>query len=134
MRLLIDTHALIWAVEEPARLGSAARAAMQNPANDLIVSVSTAWEISIKSGLGKLRLSGPFRPWIEQTIADLGADLLSITIEHADAQASLPHHHRDPFDRLLVGQAIVEGLTIVSAVRGSCPSLVPVDRTVVPPS
>jgi PIN domain nuclease of toxin-antitoxin system len=104
MRLLLDSHTLIWAVDDPTKLSATAIAALQDPGNDLIVSAGSVWEIAIKVSLKKLTLSQPFRPWIERAIADLGASLLPITIEHADALVGLPMHHRDPFDRLLVAQ------------------------------
>ena len=75
----------------------------------------TIWEIAIKAGLKKLNLSRPYRPWIEQAITGLAVTILPITVEHADVQAGLPHHHRDPFDRLLVAQALVENMPVVSA-------------------
>jgi PIN domain nuclease of toxin-antitoxin system len=82
--------------------------------NELFLSAGTAWELSIKVGQGKLKISRPFRPWIEQAILDLELSLLPISIAHAEAQANLPRHHGDPFDRLLIAQAFVEGMTIIS--------------------
>jgi PIN domain nuclease of toxin-antitoxin system len=101
MRLLIDTHALIWAVEQPTKLSPTAVSALQDSGNDLILSTGSIWEIAIKLGLKKLALSQPYRVWIEKAMADLDVSQLPITVEHADAQARLPMHHRDPFDRLL---------------------------------
>jgi PIN domain nuclease of toxin-antitoxin system len=115
MRHLIDAHSLIWAVDEPLKLASAALAAMQDPSNELVLSAGTIWELSIKVGLGKLSLSSPFRTWITKAIADLGLTILPITIEHAEVYSSLPFHHRDPFDRLLVAQIQVEGFLLVSS-------------------
>ncbi len=115
MRLLLDSHTLIWAVDEPTKLSATAAAALQDPGNDLIVGAGSIWEIAIKVGLKKLTLSQHFRPWIEKAIADLGASLLPTTIEHADALIGLPMHHRDPFDRLLVAQSMIEKLLVVSA-------------------
>lgn len=115
MRLLLDSHVLIWAVEPPMKLSATAVAALQDPGNDLILSVGSVWEIAIKVGLNKLALSRPYRPWIEKAMADLGLVVLPITVEHADAQAVLPHHHRDPFDRLLAAQAQVEQVPLVSS-------------------
>lgn len=114
MRLLLDAHALIWAVDDPARLGSQARAALSNPGNDVVLSAGTIWELAIKSGLGKLSLGQSYGQWMAQSIIDLGATILPITVEYADAQANLPPHHRDPFDRMLVAQAQVEKIAIVS--------------------
>ncbi len=113
MRGLIDAHTLLWAVDDPSKLGPAAMADLQDPGNELLVSAGTIWEMAIKVGLGKLALSWPYRPWIERALTDLGAIILPIGVAHADAQAKLPHHHRDPFDRLLIAQALVEGMTII---------------------
>jgi PIN domain nuclease of toxin-antitoxin system len=115
MRLLIDAHTLLWAVDNPSRLSTAAATAMQDPANELLLSSGTIWEMSIKVGLGKLTLTQRFQPWMNQAIADLGLHILPITVEFAGFQAALPWHHRDPFDRLLIAQALVEGIQIVSA-------------------
>jgi PIN domain nuclease of toxin-antitoxin system len=115
MRLLVDAHCLIWAVDEPAKLAAAAIAALEDPANQLLIGAGTMWELSIKSGLGKLTLSSPFRQWMQQAITDLGLSVIPISLEHCDRQASLPFHHRDPFDRLLAAQALVEGVQVVSA-------------------
>jgi PIN domain nuclease of toxin-antitoxin system len=115
MRYLIDAHSLIWAQEDPSKLGPAAVTAMQDPANELLLSVGTIWELSIKSGLGKLTLSLPFRQWMDIAIVRLVLVVLPITLDHADRQTALPWHHRDPFDRLLVAQALFESVSLVSA-------------------
>lgn len=117
MKLLVDAQALIWAVDDPSKLGGQASEALQDVSNDLMLSAGTVWEIAIKVGLGKLSLSVPYRQWMSQSVADLGMTLLPITIEHADAQSSLPGHHRDPFDRLIVAQAMVEQLVVISNDR-----------------
>jgi PIN domain nuclease of toxin-antitoxin system len=114
MKLLVDSHALLWAADSPAQLSPAATAALRDPANDLVVSAATVWELAIKVGLQRLTLTRPYREWMTQALTDLEATLLPITIEYADVQAHLPTHHRDPFDRLLVAQATVEGLPILS--------------------
>ena len=117
MRLLLDSHALIWYVDQDHLLSPAAHAAITDPSNDLLLSAVSIWEVSIKVGLGKLLLSLPFRQWMSQAMADLGVAVLPITVEYADVQAGLPYHHRDPFDRLLVAQAQVETLSLVSNDR-----------------
>jgi PIN domain nuclease of toxin-antitoxin system len=114
MRILLDTHALIWYVDQDHLLGAAAQAAITDPANEPLLSTATIWEISIKVGLKKLSLSLPFRHWMNRAIADLGLTLLPITVEYADVQAGLPRHHGDPFDRLLAAQAQVENVPLVS--------------------
>lgn len=90
-------------------------ASISDPNNDLLLSAGSIWEIAIKVGLGKLVLTRPFLLWMSQALDDLGITVLSITVEYADAQASLPKHHSDPFDRLIVAQALVEKISIVSA-------------------
>lgn len=114
MRLLVDAHSLIWALDDPSRLGAGAIAALQAPENDLLLGAGTIWELSIKVRLAKLTLSLPFVQWMESAIADLELTVLPISLTHAGQQAELPFYHRDPFDRLLAAQAIVENTPLVS--------------------
>jgi PIN domain nuclease of toxin-antitoxin system len=115
MRHLVDAHSLIWALDDPRKLGIRAVAVLEDPANDLIVSAGTIWELSIKVGLGKLSLSLPYRVWMEKALIDLALVVSPITLEVAERQMALPLHHRDPFDRLLVAHCLVEAIPIVSA-------------------
>lgn len=115
MRVLLDTHGLSWAVGEPARLGPSAAATFRESSNELLLSAGTTWEIAIKMGLNKLTLSLPFGRWMNKAIADLTLSVLPITVDYAEVQAGLPMHHRDPFDRLLISQAIVEKVPVVTA-------------------
>jgi PIN domain nuclease of toxin-antitoxin system len=115
MRLLVDTNAVLRAVDNPELLTAVATTALRDPGNDLLLSVGSLWEIGIKVALKKLTLSLPYRQWMERAIADLDLQLLPITLDHADVQAGLPFHHRDPFDRLLVAQAQAERIAIVSS-------------------
>ena len=115
MKLLLDSHTLIWAADDPAKLTALAQALLQDPSHDRLVSAASLWEIAIKFSLGRLPLSLPYRQWMDKAIADLGLILLPITLDHAERQASLPWHHRDPFDRLIVAQTQFEGLPVVSA-------------------
>jgi PIN domain nuclease of toxin-antitoxin system len=115
MRVLLDTHAVIWWVDQDSLLSRASHAAIADPANQLLVSAATVWEIAIKLGLAKLSLSMPYRQWMNQALADLQAALLPITVEYAEVQAGLPYHHRDPFDRLLIAQALVEKVPVIGA-------------------
>ena len=115
MRLLIDSHALIWYVDQHQQLSPASHAAISDPSNVLLLSAGSIWEIAIKIGLGKLVLTQPYSLWMSRALDDLGITVLPITVEYADAQASLPKHHSDPFDRLIVAQALVENVSIVSA-------------------
>jgi PIN domain nuclease of toxin-antitoxin system len=121
VKLLVDAHTLIWAVDDPSKLSPPAATALQDAGNDLLLSAGTIWEIAIKVGLGKLSLSMPYRQWMNQAISDLGMTVLPITVEYADAQGNLPKHHGDPFDRLLVAQARVENMALVSADPGFDP-------------
>lgn len=115
MRLLLDSHAVIWAANDPARLSPAAFAAIQRMTNELLISADSIWEIAIKVGLKKLKLSLPYHTWMCQVIVDLGLGVVPITVTHADFQSTLPDHHRDPFDRLMIAQATIEGAMIVSS-------------------
>ncbi len=108
MNLLLDTHVLIW-WDEGRGLSAASRRAIET-ADAVYVSAASAWEIAIKTALGRLR---PTRT-VEQAVEESGFLELPITFRHAARVAGLPAHHRDPFDRLLVAQAEVEGLTLVS--------------------
>ena len=85
MRLLLDSHALIWYVDQDHLLSARAHAAITDPSNDLRLSAGTIWEVSIKVSLGKLSLSLPFRKWMTQAMTDLGVTVLPITVEYADA-------------------------------------------------
>ena len=114
MKLLLDSHTVIWSMDSPSKLCAAAVAAMQDPANQRFVSIGSIWELSIKVRLGKLSLSLPFQDWITQALAALSADLLAISVEDADRQLQLPLHHRDPFDRMLAAQSLVGELSVVS--------------------
>ncbi|HEY3138188.1 MAG TPA: type II toxin-antitoxin system VapC family toxin [Blastocatellia bacterium] len=114
MRLLVDSHALIWYVDQDHLLSSVAHTAMTDPANHLLLSAGSIWEIAIKVTLGKLVLSQPYKLWMTQAMTDLGVTVLPVTVEYADVQASRPRHHGDPFDRLIVAQALVERVLILS--------------------
>ncbi|MBC5799427.1 MAG: type II toxin-antitoxin system VapC family toxin [Candidatus Eremiobacteraeota bacterium] len=115
MRLLLDTHAWLWSVAPSDRLSGEARSAIENPLNEVIFSTASAWEISIKYGVGRLHLPAAPDSYIPSRISMLRMTTLRVELAHACAVHSLPLHHRDPFDRLLIAQAIVEGLTIVTA-------------------
>jgi PIN domain nuclease of toxin-antitoxin system len=108
--LLLDTHALIWALEDSPRLSAAARHAIEDTANVVLASAASAWEIAIKRALG--RLTAPAD--LSDAINDAGFVPRVITLADVDRLAGLPPHHRDPFDRMLVAQALQEGAPIVS--------------------
>jgi PIN domain nuclease of toxin-antitoxin system len=115
MRVLIDSHALIWYVDQDNLLSPSSYAAMSAPANELLLSAGSIWEIGIKVGLGKIVLTQPFKLWINQAISDLDVTVLPLSVEYVDVQSNLPRHHGDPFDRLIVAQAIIEQVPIISA-------------------
>lgn len=115
MRLLLDTHALLFWVYDPPRLGVRALGALSNRDNQVYWSVASSWEVAIKVGLGKLVLDGPVAEVIPSELLRHGFTLLAVDHAHVLAVADLPRHHGDPFDRLLVAQARAEGLSLVSA-------------------
>ena len=108
---LLDTHVFLWYATASPRLRAATRAILVNPENRVLVSVASVWEISIKQGLGKLP---PLPQEPEVVIANAGFRQLNITLAHAKLAGRLPHHHRDPFDRMLIAQAQVENLTLIT--------------------
>jgi PIN domain nuclease of toxin-antitoxin system len=110
VRLLLDTHVVLWAIKTPDRLLDRAMAAIRSADNEVLVSAATVWEVAIKRQLGKLDFQGPFVAALDDT----RMPTLAISAEHADAAGSLPLHHRDPFDRMLIAQAMLEGLSIVT--------------------
>ena len=117
MRLLLDTHALLWAVGAPERLTEDARAALLARENAVSLSIASLWEIAIKVSLGRLELSSDWLALIEENRSRIGARWLTIESSHCAQVAALPWHHRDPFDRLLVAQAMCEDMTLVSKDR-----------------
>jgi len=117
MKLLLDTHVFIWADGEPEKLSPAAKAACENAANELILSVASVWEMQLKMTLGKLTLRGPLRRVIEDWLQKNMIQILPVSLEHVFNLERLAVHHKDPFDRLLIAQATSEGLTIVTHDR-----------------
>jgi len=114
VRYLLDAHTLLWSQNDTGKLSAAATVAQTDPAHDRLLSVVTIWEIGIKVALGKLPLSKPFRAWIETAITDMALTVLPISLDHVERQMGLMFHHRDPFDRMLIAQALVEGIPLIS--------------------
>lgn len=114
MKLLLDTHAFIWWYNEPDKLSQQVLAACQDTNNTLMLSVASVWEMQIKSQLGKLRLSAPLTDIIHHQQEQNRLQILPVTLPVVFALADLPIHHRDPFDRLLIAQAKVDQLLLVS--------------------
>jgi PIN domain nuclease of toxin-antitoxin system len=113
--LLLDTHAFLWFSQDDPALGATAKVTIEDPANRKLVSLASCWEIAIKAGLGKLTLGEPSGTYIPNALARTGFELLSINLDHVTAVETLPLHHKDPFDRLLIAQARLEGVHVVSA-------------------
>jgi PIN domain nuclease of toxin-antitoxin system len=115
VRVLLDTHVWLWMQAEPERLGAQARSLIQDEANELLFSAASVWEISIKVGLGKLQLLEPVSTYVPSRMQSSGVSALAVNHVHAAAVSDLPRHHGDPFDRLLVAQALTEGVPILSS-------------------
>lgn len=114
MRLLLDTHTLLWFHLGDAQLSIAARRLIEDAANTKLVSPVTYWEIAIKIGLGKYKLNESYDDFIQHAIFDNSFFVLPIEPRHTAALIALPLHHKDPFDRLLIAQAMVEAIPLVS--------------------
>jgi PIN domain nuclease of toxin-antitoxin system len=114
VRLLLDTHAFLWFILAAPKLSATALGLITDPANQQHISPASYWEIAIKIRLGKYSLPGAFEPFMRQQILKNNCDVLHITVAHAAVLTTLPMHHRDPFDRLLVAQAMIEGIPLVS--------------------
>jgi PIN domain nuclease of toxin-antitoxin system len=108
VRLLIDTHILLWADERPRLIAQPLRAVMRDETNEIVVSAATIWEIAIKRAIGKLRFDRP----IVAAVLALGFEILPVGGVHAEHAGSLPPHHNDPFDRLIIAQAYLEGMVL----------------------
>jgi len=115
MKLLLDTHVFLWFIMGSALLSADTRALIEDEKNRKFISVASLWEIAIKSSIGKLSLSAPFDQLIPQQLSLNGFELLPIEVSHLAAVTTLPFHHRDPFDRLLIAQALAENMPIVSS-------------------
>lgn len=114
MTYLFDTHAWLWLLLEPDRVGKKTKALVLDSHNDFCLSMASAWEIAIKYAAGKLELPEDPHSYIQSRTAEDGVTLMPIRLEHVCAAAALPRHHTDPFDRLLVAQAKAERLPLIS--------------------
>lgn len=115
MKLLLDTHTLLWLVENDPQLSQTALHLLVDPDNDLLLSPVTYWELAIKISIRKYRLAEPLTDYIAEAIQLYGLSILPISVPHAAAIENLPHHHKDPFDRMLIAQSIVEDVALVSS-------------------
>lgn len=114
MRILLDTHSFLWMIFGDQRLSEAARREIENPANEVFISVASLWETAIKVSIGKLELTVTFEELITEHLRKSTVQILPISVDALNTISALPFHHRDPFDRLLIAQAIVEQTPIVT--------------------
>jgi PIN domain nuclease of toxin-antitoxin system len=114
VRLLLDTHAFLWLVSDDPRVSRRAREVFSDKKNEVFLSVASVWEMAIKLSLDKLRVQGSLPEVIAQEVRNNAVKVMPVELEHALLVSSLPFHHRDPFDRLLVAQALVEKLVVLS--------------------
>jgi len=114
MKLLMDTHTLLWYVENNQKLSSLVSTLLEDTSNDLYCSIVSFWEIAIKLGKGKLSLQNPFHD-LEDILKQIGIEILPIIFSDTECYLSLPQYHNDPFDRMLIAQAINNSLVIASA-------------------
>ncbi len=115
MRLLLDTHTFLWFVLADAQLSKTARALLSDSQHQQLISPVCYWEVAIKSSVSKYKLSMPHEQFFTRAIQTIGLVVLPIEPKHTEVVATLPFHHRDPFDRLLVAQSLAEGIPVVSA-------------------
>ncbi|HZM11279.1 MAG TPA: type II toxin-antitoxin system VapC family toxin [Candidatus Limnocylindrales bacterium] len=114
MKVLLDTHIFLWAISDPDRLSSRTQQIVKDARNDVLLSVVSAWEIAVKSSLGKLDLPRPAMAFVQRQLARHRIGLLPLSLSHLSALESLPWHHRDPFDRMLVAQCREEGASLIT--------------------
>ena len=117
MRVLLDTHVLLWWLSGEEALSAAARSAIADADNETFVSAASAWEISIKYKQRRLPTAANFVADLDEAIARHGFSEVPITVHHGNRAGALPLHHKDPFDRMLIAQALAESLTLVSNER-----------------
>lgn len=115
MRFLLDTHTFIWFVTDSPKISATVKELIENENNEKLLSIASVWEMAIKHSSGKLSFGLPFRVFIEQQTSLNNIDWLEINLDHIEVVATLHFHHRDPFDRLLIAQAIADQLPILSA-------------------
>jgi len=114
VKLLLDTHVVLWAASDPEQLDVHVREMLEDGSQEVAVSIVSAWEIAIKQSLGKLELPKPAEQWLPEVLRRTGFELAEVGLAAALRVRALPWHHRDPFDRLLVAQAIEDGYTLLT--------------------
>jgi len=115
MKLIVDTHTFIWFFRGDPKLSTTARQLIENMDNEVMLSIASVWEIAIKQSIGKLSFGLPFKAVIVEKLKQNQVEIIHVTLDHIETVATLPLHHRDPFDRLIIAQGIVENLPIISA-------------------
>ena len=114
MKLLLDTHTFLWFVNDHPKLSDRLKDLIEDTSNVSYLSVASLWEMSIKFNLGKLTLDPNYEEFVDREVTTSAIQLLNIELEHLRVNATLPFHHRDPFDRLIVSQSIAEDIPIVT--------------------
>jgi PIN domain nuclease of toxin-antitoxin system len=115
VKILIDTHVFIWYIQNSERLTSSVATLINDGSNEILFSIASIWEMAIKQSTGKLNLGVPYISFIAEQMKLNNIELLPISLNHIDVVTTLPFHHRDPFDRILIAQAIAENILLVSA-------------------
>jgi PIN domain nuclease of toxin-antitoxin system len=113
MKLLLDTHSFLWFIDGNPRLSATVRELIEDPANKRLVSMASLWEMAIKVSIGRLTFAQPFATLMADQLRRNSMQVLDITLEHTAHVATLPFYHRDPFDRMLIAQSLVETIPIV---------------------
>jgi PIN domain nuclease of toxin-antitoxin system len=114
VKLLLDTHSFLWFIDGNSKLSSTARGLIENPGSERLLSIASVWELAIKHSIGRLQLAQPFHLLLPQQLALNDISLLGISLEHTAIVATLPFHHKDPFDRLIVAQSLAEQIPVIS--------------------
>lgn len=114
MKLLLDTHSFLWFIDGSPKLSTTARALIEDPANERFLSIASTWEIAIKQSIGKIAFAQSLATFLTEQLVINDVGVLGITLAHVYHTAGLPFHHRDPFDRMILAQSLVEGIPIVS--------------------
>ena len=128
MKFILDTHVWLWMIAEPHRLSPTTAELMENPENELLLSAASSWEIAIKYSLGKLDLPSIPSRYVPQQIFETGVTPLAVEHSHALRVASLPRHHHDPFDRLIIAQAETEEAILITADHKFSPYGIPIQE------
>jgi PIN domain nuclease of toxin-antitoxin system len=114
LKVLLDTHVFLWVIADPERLSSRVQEIIKDARNEVLLSIASAWEIAVKSSLGKLDLPRPAMSFVQRQLGSHRLGILPLRLSHLSALEKLPWHHRDPFDRMLVAQCLEEGASLVT--------------------